>query len=58
MVERNMSKFERWVNKFQSGEEFLFEHRCTFEELYKNLWIPVLLIYINLGCFTKGLAKT
>jgi hypothetical protein len=35
MVERNMSKFERWINKLQSEEEFLFEHKCTFGELYK-----------------------
>jgi hypothetical protein len=35
MVERNMSKFERWINELQSEEEFLFEHICTFEELYK-----------------------
>jgi hypothetical protein len=36
MVERNMSKFEGWINELQLGEEFLFECRCTFEELYKN----------------------
>jgi hypothetical protein len=33
MVERNMSKFERWINELQSKEEFLFEYRCTLEEL-------------------------
>jgi hypothetical protein len=36
MVKRNMSKFEGWINELQSGEELLFEYRCTFEELYKN----------------------
>jgi hypothetical protein len=36
MVERNMSKFEEWINKLQSGEEFLFECRCAFGKLYKN----------------------
>jgi hypothetical protein len=36
MVEKNMSKFEGWINELQFGEEFLFECRCTFEKLYKN----------------------
>jgi hypothetical protein len=36
MVERNMSKFEGWINELQSREEFLFEYRCSLEELYKN----------------------